>query len=136
MGLAIAKHLEGPYEKYSGNPVIDFSGKGDNAQLEDAFVWRDGKQLKMLARDMGWYNHEDGIVLQTKDGLHWSDPQTAYYGAAHYGIQQPPPPSYLKKYGRFERPQILFLKGKPAYLFTAAQGGKFMTSSSFIFKIV
>lgn len=134
-GLAISRQLEGPYLKYSGNPVIDFSGKGNNTQLEDAFVWRDGKRLKMLARDMGWYNHEDGILLQSKDGLNWSDPQIAYYEAAHYGIKQPPPPSYLKKYGRFERPQILFIKGKPAYLFTAAQGGKYMTASSFIFKI-
>jgi hypothetical protein len=135
-GLAIAEKLEGPYVKYSGNPLIDFSSKGDNAQLEDAFVWMDKKHFKMLARDMGWYNHEDGIILESKNGLHWSDPKIAYYGTEHYGIQQPPAPSYLKKYGRFERPQILFLKGKPAYLFTASQGGKYMTSSSFIFKIV
>jgi hypothetical protein len=31
---------------------------------------------------------------------------------------------------------ILFKDGKPAYLFTTSQGGKFMTASSFIFKIV
>ncbi|WP_237488160.1 hypothetical protein [Hufsiella ginkgonis] len=37
--------------------------------------------------------------------------------------------------GRFERPQLLFQHGEPAYLFTTSQGGKYMTASSFIFKI-
>jgi hypothetical protein len=134
-GLATAKHPEGPYEKYRGNPVIDFSGRGNNTQLEDGFVWMQNKKFHLLARDMGYFNHEDGILLTSKDGLHWNAPQIAYYGAERY-IQQPPAPPQLKKYGRFERPQILFLKGKPAYLYTASQGGKFMTSSSFLFKIV
>jgi len=33
-GLAIAENLLGPYVKYQGNPVIDFSGRGNNAQFE------------------------------------------------------------------------------------------------------
>jgi len=133
-GLAIADQLEGPYIKYSGNPVIDFSYKGHNCQFEDAFVWRDGKKIKMIARDMGFYNHEDGLLMQSRNGIKWNAPLIAYYGADKY-IQQPPPPPHLKKYGRFERPQLLFLKGKPAYLFTTSQGGKYMTASPFIFKI-
>lgn len=134
-GLAIAEKLEGPYMKYSGNPVIDFSGRGNNTQLEDAFVWLEKKRFKMLARDMGYYNHKDGIIMESRDGLAWSPPKIAYYGAEKYGIQQPPPPPSLKKYGRFERPQILFINNKPAYLFTTSQGGQYMTASSFIFKI-
>ncbi|MFT3846752.1 MAG: glycoside hydrolase family protein [Lacibacter sp.] len=133
-GLAIAKQLEGPYIKYEGNPVIDFSGKGNNRQFEDAYVWMESRRFNMIARDMGFYNHEDGILMQSKKGKKWSDPEIAYYGAAHY-IQQAPAPSHLKKYGRFERPQILLINNKPAYLFTTSQGGKYMTSSSFIFKI-
>jgi hypothetical protein len=134
-GLAVADKLEGPYIKYTGNPVIDFSYRGNNCQFEDAFVWMEKRQFKMIARDMGFFNHEDGIIMSSKNGLKWELPQIAYYGAEKY-IQQPPPPPYLKKYGRFERPQILFLKGKPAYLFTTSQGGKYMTASPFIFKIV
>ena len=133
-GLAIADKFEGPYVKYKGNPVIDFSYKGNNCQFEDAFVWKEKNKLKMIARDMGFFNHEDGILMESKHGLKWGLPKIAYYGADKY-IQQAPAPKYLKKYGRFERPQILFLNGKPAYLFTASQGGKYMTSSSFIFKI-
>ncbi len=134
-GLAIAEKLEGPYIKYKGNPVIDFSSKGNNRQFEDAFVWREKNKFKMIARDMGIFNHEDGIIMDTKNGINWSEPKIAYYGADKY-IQQPPAPPNLKKYGRFERPQILFHNDKPAYLFTASQGGKYMTSSSFIFKIM
>lgn len=134
-GLAIADKLEGPYIKYAGNPILDFSSRGNNAQLEDAFVWLDKKKFKLICRDMGYYNHEDGLIMESKDGKKWNSPKIAYYGAKHYNIQQPPAPSNLKKYGRFERPQILFINNKPAYLFTASQGGKYMTASSFIFKI-
>ena len=134
-GLAIADTLEGPYIKHPGNPVIDFSFKGNNCQFEDAFAWRENGKFKMIARDMGFFNHEDGILMKSRHGLKWGLPEIAYYAADKY-IQQPPAPAHLKKYGRFERPQLLFLKGKPAYLFTASQGGKYMTASSFIFKIV
>lgn len=133
-GLAIADALEGPYVKYAGNPIIDFSSKGENTQLEDAFVWMEKKRFKMLARDMGVFNHEDGIIMESKNGLQWSGPKIAYYGAAKY-MDLPPAPAHLKKWGRFERPQLLFLNNKPAYLYSASQGGKFLTASSFIFKI-
>jgi hypothetical protein len=134
-GLAISDTIEGPYTKYSGNPVIDFSGRGNNAQLEDGFVWLHKNKFNMLARGMGVFDQQSGIIMHSKKGIHWSEPEIAYLPADKY-IQQPPPPSYLKKYGRFERPQLLFQKGKPTYLFTASQGGKYMTASSFIFKIV
>jgi hypothetical protein len=133
-GLALADNPEGPYVKYEGNPVIDFSSRGNNAQLEDAFVWEQKKKIMMIARDMGYYNHEDGIIMDTRDGLHFSAPEIAYYKADKY-ITQPPAPANLKKYGRFERPQILFLKGRPAYLFTTSQGGRYMSSSPFVFRI-
>src|ERR1700710_2477612 len=40
-GLAIADKLEGPYIKHANNPIIDFSGKCNNCQFEDAFIWMD-----------------------------------------------------------------------------------------------
>ena len=72
--------------------------------------------------------------MNSGNGIKWQEPEIAYYAADKY-IQQPPASSHLKKYGRFERPQLLFLKDKPAYLFTTSQGGKYMTSSPFIFRI-
>jgi hypothetical protein len=131
----MADKPQGPYKKYEGNPVIDFSYKGNNTQFEDAFVWLQKNKFNMIARDMGFFDQQSGLILQSKNGIKWDDPKIAYDAASKY-IQQPPAPEYLKKYGRFERPQILFHKGKPAYLFTTSQGGKYMTSSPFIFKIV
>ncbi|HWA34608.1 MAG TPA: glycoside hydrolase family protein [Cyclobacteriaceae bacterium] len=133
-GLAIADMIEGPYTKYERNPVLDFSSRSGNAQLEDAFVWFENGLFKMIARDMGFFNHEYGLYLESKDGLQWSEPKIAYKELKAY-VTEPTPPSYLKKYGRFERPQILFRDGKPAYLFTAAQGGKYETSTGFVFRI-
>ncbi|WP_298732514.1 glycoside hydrolase family protein [uncultured Chitinophaga sp.] len=133
-GLAVAQKPEGPYHKYPQNPLIDFSKLGNNKQLEDAFAWYGNGRFNMLARDMGVYDQQSGLYMEAKDGLQWSFPSIAYYNVAHY-IQEPPPAPHLKRYGRFERPQLLMHKGKPAYLFTAAQGGQYMTASAFIFRI-
>ncbi|MCC2547474.1 glycoside hydrolase family protein [Hymenobacter sp. BT175] len=134
-GLAIADQLEGPYVKFAGNPVVDFSGQGSNKQFEDAFVWHQGGRFRMLARDMGVYSHEVGLYLESKDGTHWDFPLIAYRALGEYGVQEPPAPPRLKRYGRLERPQLLMRHGRPEYLFGASQGGHAMTASAFVFKI-
>ncbi|MBN1974277.1 MAG: glycoside hydrolase family protein [Sedimentisphaerales bacterium] len=133
-GLAIADSLEGPYIKFKGNPVIDYSGLGDNRQIEDAYVFIEDGKFKMVSRDMGIFNHEVGLYLESDDGIKWSQPKIAYHQVSKY-VEQPPAPGHLTKYGRFERPQILIRDGKPVYLFTASQGGQYMNASAFVFKI-
>lgn len=133
-GLAVAKQLQGPYVKYEGNPVVDFSVRGGNAQFEDAFIWLGKDKFRMLARDMGVFSDDVGLYMESEDGIHWEEPSPGYHPLKAY-VTEPPAPSYLKRYGRLERPQVLFVNGKPAYLFTAAQGGKYGTSTSFVFKI-
>jgi len=133
-GLAIAEHLEGPYVKYAGNPVVDFSKQGNNKQFEDAYVWRQHNKFRMLARDMGVYNQEVGLYLESDDGKQWEYPLIAFLPVRDY-VQEPPAPANLKRYGRLERPQLLMRDGKPTHMFCASQGGKAMTASSFIFKI-
>jgi hypothetical protein len=133
-GLAIAKQLEGPYVKYKNNPVIDFSGKGNNRQFEDAFIWEERHKLKIIARDMGIFNHENGLLMESANGIQWTEPVVAYSALTDY-VSLPPAPAHLKKYGRLERPMLLIRNNKPAYLFGAAQGGKYETASTFIFRI-
>ena len=133
-GLAIADKLEGPYLKHTDNPVIDFSRLGDNIQTEDGYVWNENGKFRMVLRDMGVFNHQYGLFIESEDGIKWSDPKVAYYNTDQY-FQQPPKPRHLSKYGRFERPQLLLQNSKPAYLFVTSQGGRYMTSSPFIFKI-
>ncbi|WP_134088077.1 glycoside hydrolase family protein [Olivibacter sp. XZL3] len=132
-GVAFADTPAGPYEKYEHNPVIDFSDRGANRQFEDAFVWREGDRFKMIARDMGVFNHEVGLIMDSADGLHWSEPQIAFHPLSYY-VQEGPAPSHLKRYGRLERPMLLLEHDEPAWLFGASQGGKYQTSSAFIFK--
>lgn len=133
-GLAMAECPEGPYTKYDGNPLIDYSRLGANRQLEDGNVfWEKGKYY-MLARDMGRFDHEVGIILESDDGIHWSEPKISYFGTARY-FKQPPAPPGLKKYGRFERPQILMQNGKATHLFVTSQGGKYQTASPFVFEL-
>lgn len=133
-GLAIADNLFGPYIKSVHNPVLDFSKYGNNAQMEDAFVWFQNNRFHMLARDMGYFNHENGLLMHSKNGLRWSKPEVAYLESDVY-FKQPEAPKHLKRYGRFERPQLLLKDGRPAYLFTTTQGGKYQTSTAFVFKI-
>lgn len=133
-GLAISDKLEGPYIKYAGNPVIDYSSFGNNRQLEDGYVFMEKGRFYMIARDMGRFDQKVGIIIESKDGIHWTEPKIAYFGVDHY-VQEPPAPKNLTKYGRFERPQLLIQNEKPTHLFVASQGGKWMTSSNFVFKI-
>ncbi len=133
-GLAIAKDLNSPFKKYNENPIIDLSLVDAKMQVEDAYVFIEDGEYKMLMRDMGFYNHKVGLIFTSKDGIDWSQPKIAWFEAKVY-VQEKPAPEHLKRYGRFERPQVLMKNGKPAYLFTAMQGGKYETSSGFVFKI-
>lgn len=133
-GLAIAEKPEGPYVKYSGNPIIDYSSFGNNRQLEDGNVFMENGGFFMLARDMGRFDHEAGIILQSDNGIRWSEPKISYFGVSHYLLQAPAPP-HLKKYGRFERPQVLMQNGRPTHLFVTSQGGRYQTASPFVFEI-
>ena len=133
-GLAVADKLEGPYVRYSDRPLIDFSGKGGNRQFEDAFVWLENGRFNLIARDMGIYGHDVGLIMQSADGIHWDEPEIAFEPVREY-LQEPPAPKHLAKYGRLERPQLLFIDDKPAFLFTTSQGGKYMTASPVIFRL-
>lgn len=133
-GLAISDSINGPYRRYAGNPVVDLSAHGGNKQVEDAYVYIEDGRYKMLMRDMGYFDHEVGLIFESEDGIHWSEPQIAWFGADAY-LNEPPAPKHLSRYGRFERPQLLMKDGKPQYMFNAMQGGKYETASGFVFKI-
>ncbi len=135
-GLAIAKDIAGPYIKQSANPIVDFSNIGERVQCEDAYTWYEkGSKFpfKMILRDMGFFNHEYGLFLESSDGLDWKNPQVAYKDAPSYFDESLPG---LERQGRFERPQLLIdPAGKPTHLFCAYQGGKFGTCSGVVLQI-
>ena len=132
-GLAISKNILGPYKKYEHNPIIDFSSRGNNCQAEDAFVWYENGIFKILLRDMGYFANNVGLYMESLDGIHWGKPQIAWKEASFY-ISEPPASKALTRAGRFERPQLLMKNGHPTYMFNAIQGGRYQTSSGFVFE--
>jgi hypothetical protein len=84
---------------------------------------------------MGLFSHDVGLYLESADGTTWSEPRIAFLPLQEY-VDEPPAPAHLKRYGRLERPQLLMRNGRPAYLFAAAQGGKYGSASGFVFKVV
>ncbi|VGO21516.1 glycoside hydrolase family protein [Pontiella sulfatireligans] len=132
-GLTIAKSLEGPWVKQGDGPMINLrDGNGGNAQSEDAYIWIEDGKFRMIMRDMGFWNHEYGLYFESKDGVHWSEPQISFWNSHRYFDEAP---NGLDREGRFERPQLLMCDGKPEYLFCAFRGGKYNTSSGAVLKV-
>lgn len=133
-GLATGPGPGGPFQRHPENPLVSFEDRGQNRQCEDAYVWLEHGVFKMIVRDMGVFNHEVGLYMESPDGIRWSEPQIAYYELARY-FDQPPAPRRLQRYGRLERPQLLMRQGRPTHLFGASQGGRHMTASGVVFAI-
>lgn len=131
-GFAESGRLAGPYVKFAGNPVIDYSPYGEEIQCEDAYVWREDGKYKAIMRDMGFFNDEYGLYIESSDGIRWSEPSIAYKDAASYFDEAMPG---LDREGRFERPQLLMRDGRPDYMFCAYRGGRYRTSSGVVLKI-
>ncbi|MCP4645029.1 MAG: hypothetical protein GY851_31595 [bacterium] len=117
-GLAVADRLEGPYT------IADEPLTTKGVVIEDACVFRWGGKVCLLTTD----NHGSvtgirggGALWVSDDGLHF-DPahtQAAYdrIPAYHPGYD---PKNVTKIYGtdpKLERPKILMIDGKPAYLY-------------------
>ncbi|MCA5003857.1 glycoside hydrolase family protein [Sphingobacterium bovistauri] len=135
-GLAKSDSPLGPFVKDVDNPIIDFSNRPNNAQVEDAYIWNDNKGYHLIARDMGFYNHEYGLYMYSRDGKKWTEPKVSYLNMAAYIKEENP--TNLKRFGRLERPMLLQKNnnGKPQFLFGATQGGIGHTATTFVFQIL
>lgn len=124
IGVAFADKVEGPYKKYENNPVLNFGAQG---QVEDPYVFYYKKKFYMIARDMGVISPRSGLIVTSKDGLNWENPELAYQKSSFYFEGETP--------NRFERPQVLFQKGRPTHLFLSLKGGKHDKSTGVVLKI-
>ena len=132
-GLAKATHLEGPWEKVGDNPIIDLSHLGDNAQSEDAYIWIEDGTFKMIMRDMGYWNHEYGLLFESGDGINWGMPSVAFFEGGRYFQEEIL--FHIEREGRMERTQLLMKDGKPEYAFFAMVGGRYKTASGAVLKL-
>lgn len=144
LGVAVAEKLEGPYVKHSDNPIVDltrFTLKRP-VGMEDPYAFIDNNKFYIMTRDYGYLTGQGndtpngGLLFESDDGIHFNKPpEIAYHEASKY-YELTDEEKKLGRFGRFERPQVLMRDGKPDYLFTAIRGGKYNTSSGFVFKIL
>ncbi|MBS1369898.1 MAG: glycosyl hydrolase family 43 [Lentisphaeria bacterium] len=115
IGLAVADSPSGPFRRVAPHPVMrDFD-------VEDPFVWHDGRSFRMIAKDMrGSLTGElhAGAAFESADGLAWRFREKAYSRALRDERGEPVP------LGCLERPQLTFDgRGEPEYLCAAAADG-------------
>lgn len=143
LGLAIADDVEGPYEKYEGNPVVDPRTLTDRRPvgIEDPCAYIDDGKVRLLTRDFGVVSGRDGfspcsgLLFTSADGIDFEvPPEIAYHPAEHY-YDAAPDESELIRYGRFERPKVLLDDGRPTHLFNAMRGGEHGYATGHVFEI-
>lgn len=143
VGVAIADDIDGPYEKYEGNPVVDPRTLTDERPVgvEDPCAFVEDGRIHLLTRDFGvqsgrsGFNPCDGLVFTSEDGLDFElPPEVAYHRADHYydGLDAE---AELIRHGRFERPKVLVEDGHPTYLFNAWRGGPHGYATGHVFEI-
>lgn len=137
-GVAIADKLEGPYE-VQPNRITS-----DSLQLEDVYAFPVEDKMCMLSRDFGSSKGSlgGGLLWTSDDGLNFDSKHVkrAYSDLAFYvGKEKLEKASKYRGTleGHLERPQILNIDGKPAYLYmaTGINVNEEFGSSSHIFKL-
>lgn len=113
IGLAEADAPASPYRRKLDHPVLE----GFN--VEDPFVWHDGKRFRMLAKDMtGEITGElhAGAAFESDDGINWRCLGKGYSRT----IRNENGGEF--RFGSLERPQLLLNEhGEPEYLFAAVK---------------
>ena len=117
-GVALSDTLEGPYTKEKERVTkIDFP-------VEDAYVFTWEDRVYMLTRDMNEARGGGGLLWMSEDGFDFDYDQAVlgFYHLDHY-IGKAEAEKLLayrgSAAGHLERPQILYIDGKPSYLYMA-----------------
>lgn len=117
-GLATASNLEGPYT-ISDKPVTSNRGA-----LEDGTVFYYGDHVYLLTTDNHGQNtgiRGGGTLWKSKDGITFDlEEATVGYNLLATYYKNYDPKNVVKIYGgdpKLERPKILMIDGKPAYLY-------------------
>jgi hypothetical protein len=135
-GVALSNTLEGPYIKEPERITETYH------PVEDACVFTHENRVWMLTRDMNEVRGGGGLLWVSDDGMEF-DYEKAVLGFHHLdhyiGKEEA---AKLKNYrgskeGHLERPQVLFIDGKPAYLYMATGLGlpEPYGSCSYVFKM-
>lgn len=115
MGLTIARQIEGPYIQ------LPFPVTSNKQAIEDgyAFFYR-GKVCLLTTDNHGLIEKGGGLLWRSDDGIRFDEVERGFYPAIKY-LGKEKLKKASKHYGgdiiKFERPQVLMIKGNPAYLY-------------------
>ncbi len=135
MGLAIADNIEGPYKQMK-EPITK------NEQIiEDGYAFEYNHKVYLVTTDNhGMIEFGGGLIWESEDGINFSESKQAFTVLKNYLGGKIPAKAYRTKGeagDKFERPQILMIDGKPAYIYmpsgTNVSGGK--GSAGYVLKI-
>ena len=119
-GVAVSDNLEGPYI-HQTNRVTP-----PDMQLEDAYAFSMNDSVYLISRDFvgSKGSNGGGLLWKSADGLYFDSKNTtrAFEDLEYYLGEEALSQANVfrgKKHGHLERPQLLFINGKPAYLYLA-----------------
>lgn len=114
MGVAIAENPEGPYVQ------LPFPVTRNNQAVEDGYAFvMDGKICLLTTDNHGLIEKGGGILWKSDDGIHFDEKEQGYFPFSKY-IPKENVQKAKQIYGpmiKLERPQVLMLDEKPAYLY-------------------
>lgn len=117
MGLAIAEQLEGPYVQ------LPFPVTSNEQRIEDGYAFMHQKKFALLTTDNHGIIEEGGGLLWTsEDGIHFTHYEQGFRRINQYTEVDPDKVAIHygpggRTYSKFERPQLLLINDKPAYLY-------------------
>lgn len=114
---ARALRYDGPYGERSEEALF-----GQDVELEDPFLWRDGSVYRMIAKDMHGNvcgEKYGGAYAWSKDGKNWQLER----GELAYSRRILWEDGRRELMGNMERPFLLFEDGRPICLFFAVSNG-------------
>ncbi|MBU2882477.1 glycoside hydrolase family protein [Psychrosphaera sp. B3R10] len=136
-GIASSDNLEGPYTYHKSATT--------RAGIEDAYAFEYKDSVYLLSRDFGNLkgDHGGGLLWRSDDGMFFPEEKItrSFEALEHYVGKAALKDSIVyrgKINGRLERPQILFIDGKPAYVYMATGINETPEhgSASHLFKII
>ena len=114
MGVAISENPEGPYVQ------LPFPVTRNNQTVEDGYAFvMDGKICLLTTDNHGLIEKGGGILWRSDDGIHFDEKEQGYFPFTKY-IPEKHTQIATQIYGsmiKLERPQVLILDSKPAYLY-------------------
>ena len=119
LGVARAPHYDKPFSVVTEKPIF---GVGHGGEVEDPYIWKDGKGFHMIAKDQrGEITGErhGGLLAHSRDGVTWKvDPAPRAYSKRLTFTD-----GTVQVMGQLERASVLIQDGVMTHMIFAAMDG-------------